>query len=84
MSTMNSISTIRQRLGVTQEVLARALDVTQGNVSFYERGQTVPPKVAKRLIEYAGANGLHISYDDIYGEVRRRKAGGKKQQGVAA
>lgn len=83
MSGMNSISTIRQRLGVTQEVLAKALDVTQGNVSFYERGQTVPPKVAKRLIEYASRSGVDISYDDIYGSPRTAKGGAKKQRQVA-
>lgn len=40
---------------------------TQGNVGHYERGQTVPPESAKRLIEYARSLGHVVTYDDIYG-----------------
>lgn len=65
---MNPISSIRAKLGVTQQILANVLEVTQGNVSHYERGQNVPPDVAKRLIAYASSRGLTVTYDDIYGE----------------
>ena len=64
---MNSISQIRGRLGVTQSALANALGVSQGNISHYERGQGVPPEVAKRLISYASSMGMALSFDDIYG-----------------
>lgn len=64
---MNSISRIRAQLGVTQSALAEALDVTQGNISHYERGQVVPPAVATRLIEYAARLGHQLRFDDIYG-----------------
>jgi putative transcriptional regulator len=64
---MNSISKIRNQLGVTQSVLAAELRVTQGNVSHYENGQSMPPEVAKLLIAFAAARGFSISYDDIYG-----------------
>lgn len=47
--------------------MAQVLDVTQGMVSFYENGQTVPPKLATMLIAYAAEHGLHISYDHVYG-----------------
>ncbi|MFC6520104.1 helix-turn-helix domain-containing protein [Undibacterium arcticum] len=50
---MNQFQIIRERLGVTQAAIADAIGVTQGNVSHYEKGQTVPPDVARRLIEYA-------------------------------
>lgn len=63
---MNSIKSIRARLGVTQQALAKGLGVTQGNVSFYERGQTVPPPVAERLIEYAKGRGVLITFNDVY------------------
>ena len=53
-------------MGVTQTDLATAIGVTQGNVSFYERGATVPPKVAGRLISYARSRGVHISFDTLY------------------
>ncbi|NRR28866.1 helix-turn-helix transcriptional regulator [Oxalobacteraceae bacterium] len=64
---MNSISKLRARLAVTQSAMADAIGVSQGNVSNYERGQTVPPDVAKRLIEYSATFGVGISYNDIYG-----------------
>lgn len=63
---MNSIKSIRARLGVTQQALAQGLGVTQGNVSFYERGQTIPPPVAERLIEYAKTRGVSITFNDVY------------------
>lgn len=64
---MNPIKSIRDRLGVTQAELAQVLGKTQGNVAFYERGQGMPPEVAKRLIVFASQRGVPLSYDDIYG-----------------
>jgi putative transcriptional regulator len=64
---MNPIARIRAQLGVTQSAMADALNVTQGNVSHYERGQGVPPEVAKRLIAYAQTMGHVVTFDDIYG-----------------
>ena len=63
---MNTIKSIRERLGVTQTALAAGMGCTQGNVGHYERGQTVPPDAAKRLIDYAGSLGVVISFNDIY------------------
>lgn len=63
---MNPIANIRARLGVTQAAMADALGVTQGNVSNYERGQTIPPDVARLLIEYANSLGTRITFNDIY------------------
>jgi putative transcriptional regulator len=62
----NAIKNIRARLGVTQAELGVAVGVSQGNVSFYERGQTVPPEVAGRLIAFAATKGVVLTYDDIY------------------
>lgn len=64
---MNPISLIRARLGVTQQTLAAALNVSQGNISHYERGQSVPPDVAKKLISYGHSLGQKITFDDVYG-----------------
>lgn len=64
---MNVVRTIRSRLGVTQAELAEALGVTQSNVSFYERGQAVPPPTAGKLIEFSRSRGLELSYDHVYG-----------------
>lgn len=63
---MNTIKSIRERLGVTQTQLAGGMGCTQGNVGHYERGQTVPPDAAKRLIDYAATLGHLITFNDIY------------------
>lgn len=64
---MNPIKSIRTRLGLTQAELAKALEMSQGNVAFYERGQTVPPHVARRLIQFARTRGYDLGYEDVYG-----------------
>lgn len=64
---MSTFKTIRTRLGLTQAAIADELGVSQGNVSFYERGQTIPPTVAERLIAVSSARGLAISFDHVYG-----------------
>jgi putative transcriptional regulator len=63
---MNAIQAIRKQLGVTQAELARGIGVTQSNVSFYEKGQTMPPVVAGRLIDYAKGLGTELTFDQIY------------------
>lgn len=64
--TMQPIYHIRSRLGLSQAALARGIGVTQGNVSHYERGQTVPPDVAGKLIDFAKSLGIALTFDDIY------------------
>lgn len=64
---MNTIKAIRERLGLTQSALAEGIGCTQGNVVHYERGQTVPPEAAKRLIAFAATKGVVVTYEDIYG-----------------
>lgn len=64
---MATIKQIRALLGVTQRELADGLGCTQGNVANYERGQTLPPDAARRLIEFALGRGLALTYDHIYG-----------------
>jgi putative transcriptional regulator len=65
---MNPIKAIRERLGVTQAELATGMGCSQSNVSFYEKGQTVPPPAAKALIAFAGTRGLAITFDHVYGD----------------
>jgi putative transcriptional regulator len=64
--TMNPILKIRTKLGVTQRAVAEAIGVTQGNFSNYERGQSMPPNVAKLLISYAESMGCQITFNDVY------------------
>ena len=65
---MRKMQIIRSRLGMKQSELGDALGCSQMNVSYYERGQDVPPKVARKLIEVAAARGLVITFDHIYGD----------------
>lgn len=81
---MNSIKIIRTELGMTQQELAVVLEMSQGNVAFYERGQTVPPAVARRLISYARAHGCSIGYDDLYGDPPAYEAAPKPAQTPAS
>lgn len=64
---MSIFKSIRDRLGMTQATIGEALGCTQGNVSFYEKGQTVPPLVATRLIDEARKRGLALTFDHVYG-----------------
>ena len=65
---MSNIKTIRDRLGLTQTALANGLGCSQGNIGHYEnKGQTMPPDVARRLIAFAAGRGQSVSYEDIYG-----------------
>lgn len=63
---MNAFKSIRKSLGLTQAAMAEVLGCTQGNVSFYENGQTVPPDVARKLIDFAKSSGQRLTYDDFY------------------
>lgn len=64
---MSIFKSIREKLSMTQATIGEAIGVTQGNVSFYEKGQTIPPAVAARLIEVSRSRGLALSFDHIYG-----------------
>jgi putative transcriptional regulator len=66
---MNNLKAIRSRLGITQQDLAADVGCTQGNVANYERGQTVPPEMAAKIISVALRRGLTITYDHVYGDV---------------
>jgi transcriptional regulator with XRE-family HTH domain len=58
---------IRLRLGVSQDEVAAGIGCTRMNVSYYERGQTIPPDAARRLIAFAATKGLNIDFNHIYG-----------------
>lgn len=67
---MRPFRAIRERMKLTQVQLAAELGCTQGNVSFYERGQKVPPDVAGRLIAVASKHGHTVTFDDVYADHR--------------
>ncbi len=67
---MHNLRRIRKHLGITQKALGDGIGCTQGNVYHYERGQTLLPEMAGRLIAYAARDfGLTLTYDHIYGNV---------------
>ena len=69
---MNNVKLIRQKLGVSQQVLADGIGCSQGNIGHYEiGGQAIPPDAARRLIAFAEARNLVITYDDIYDDPRK-------------
>ncbi len=63
---MNRFRSIREQLGLTQAAMAQGIGVSQGNVSLYERGQQLPPRVAARLIKLAAERGVRLTFDDVY------------------
>ncbi len=66
----NKVRDLRTRLGLTQQQFAEAMGMTQGNVGHYEnKNQTVPPDVARRMIQEAASRGHIIGYEDIYGSL---------------
>jgi transcriptional regulator with XRE-family HTH domain len=66
---MSTFKAIRERLGVTQHEMADAIGCTQGNVSLLDRGQTVLPATALRVIDFAAGRGLALTMDHVYGVV---------------
>ncbi len=65
--TLPPFKRIRTQLEKTQQEMADALGMTQANVWMYEnRGQAIPPDVAKRLITYAKSLKHKLTYNDIY------------------
>lgn len=63
---MNIIKSIRTRIGVSQSALANGLGCTQGAIGHYEKGRTLPPEMAKKLIGFAAQRGCALSFNDIY------------------
>lgn len=53
MSFCDLVKTVRINLGITQEQLARDLNISFSTINRWENGHTIPSKLAKmRLIEY--------------------------------
>lgn len=70
---MTHFAKLRAMLGLTQQALADRLGCTQGNVSFYEKGQMVPPNVAAKLIGVAQDLGHELSFNDVYAPLMPRR-----------
>lgn len=65
----NHIDLLRKHLGLSQAEFAKAIGVSQGNISHYEnQRQEVSPAVARRIIRFAKKKGVWITFDDIYAD----------------
>lgn len=64
---MHNLKAIRELLGITQQAMAEGIGCTQGNVGHYERGQTLPPDMARKVIDFASSSGIVLSFDHVYG-----------------
>jgi transcriptional regulator with XRE-family HTH domain len=62
---MKNLARLRKAAGLTQEQLAECVGVTQGCVSQWEQGESLP------MIDKAAAvaNALHCTIDDLLKEV---------------
>lgn len=65
---MSRFKAIRELIGASHAELSRALEMSSPNVSYMDRGQTVMPGTATKLIAYAATKGVALSYDHIYGD----------------
>jgi transcriptional regulator with XRE-family HTH domain len=55
------IKKVRKQLGITQEQLARELDISFSTINRWENGHTSPSKLAKRrLLEFCRNNNVDI------------------------
>jgi transcriptional regulator with XRE-family HTH domain len=61
---------IRALLDVTQQDMAEALGVRQSFVSVLDRGGTLTPPKAAKLIAYAQSLGVVLTYEQIYGRAQ--------------
>ena len=67
---MHKLKAIRLRIGKTQQAMASGLGCSQSNIANCERGQTLLPELAERLITYANGCGLPITWDHVYGSAQ--------------
>jgi putative transcriptional regulator len=65
---MSRFADIRRVLALTQVEMAEILGCTQSNVSFLDRGQTITPDVAKKLVDAAALLGVKLTLDHVYGD----------------
>ncbi len=58
---------LREKLDLTQQQLADAIQVSQPTIAAWERGSRYPhPKVGLRLVDFCVGQGMEVSLEDIY------------------
>lgn len=64
---MSRFLEIRRVLGLTQTEMADVLGCGQANVSFLDRGQTITPDSARKILDAAAALGVRLTWEHIFG-----------------
>lgn len=67
---MSRFLDIRRVLCLTQEEMAEIIGCTQSNISFLDRGQSISPSAAQRLIDAARGLGVKLTFDHVYGHAK--------------
>ena len=64
---MNKIKEFRERLGITQDELAKAINTSQGTIAHYEVGRrNVDLKTCRNITQFFVSFGLDISLNDVF------------------
>lgn len=66
-SVMDKIKEFREQLGITQEELAKAINTSQGAISYYENSRrNIDLKTCRNITGFFISLGLNISLDDVF------------------
>lgn len=64
---MNKIREIRKRLNISQESLAKGLNISQGAISHYELGRRdVDLSTCRKITKFFVVKGINVSIDDVF------------------
>ncbi|PBP34603.1 transcriptional regulator [Pseudomonas syringae] len=64
---MSNMKTIREKVGVTQAVLAGLIGLTQGAIAHYESGRRKPPlDECRRIVAALNNHGASATLDDVF------------------
>ncbi|QPB42197.1 helix-turn-helix transcriptional regulator [Rodentibacter haemolyticus] len=64
---MNRISEFRKKINLTQQELAKEINITQGAIAHYETGRREPPiNIAQRIISVMKNHGIDCTLDELF------------------
>lgn len=70
MELMTCIKDIRKKLGLTQNEIARMIDIDESSMSLYMHGKRNPSiPTMRKIVDLAKANGLQVEYSDFMGDL---------------
>lgn len=64
----------REQVGITQEVLAKEIGVSQGAIAHYENGRRTPElDVCRDIVETLNQQGIDVTLDDVFPPKQKQK-----------